>query len=50
MDMHAHLKENDHLFHYRAKLERSFNRCVVAHLRALMTRNHVHVQGCAVQY
>ena len=37
---HARLKENEHLFRYRAKLERNFFRCVhaCAHLRTLMTR------------
>ena len=38
---HARLKENEHLFRYRAWLEGNFFRCVPArtNLRALMTQN-----------
>ena len=37
---HARLRENKHLFRYRAELERNLLRCVRAgaHVRALMTR------------
>ena len=38
----ARLKENEHLFRYRAQLEGDFFRCV-AHLRELMTQ-----KSCAV--
>ena len=42
---HARLKENEHLFRYRAYLEGNFFRCVRAraNLRALMTQ-----KSCAV--
>ena len=42
---HASLKENEHLFHYRAFLEGNFFRCVLAraNLRAVMTQ-----KSCAV--
>ena len=46
---HAHLKEKEHLFRYRAWLEGNFFRCVCvrarAHLRALMTRKSCAVAG-----
>ena len=46
MGHHARLKENEHLFRYRAYLEGNFFRCVRAraNLRALMTQ-----KSCAVE-
>ena len=42
---HARLRENEHLFRYRAQLEGNLLRCVRAgaHVRALMTQ-----KSCAV--